>query len=399
MTSPGPRTCDAIVIGAGIIGAACAYTLSRAGLSVTVVERGPVATGTSSACSGFCAVSTKKPGLMMELAKASKAMYVDLGAEWARRIELYRAGGLILIESDAEAQHVRQLVKTVQSAGEDLRLLDAQEAHALEPGLSPRVSGAAFGPNEFSVNPYLATFALLEAARERGAVVVTGEEVAALLRSGDAVAGVRTPRCTFLAPTVVIACGVWSPQVGALAGVRIPIVPRRGEVVVTEKAPLPVRIPLLSAQYLVAKANPADAETSADPLVRMGYGFLMEVLPSGQLLIGSTRTFSGYDRATTDFGVRTIVREAVKRVPAAAELNMVRGYAGLRPYVPDKLPIVGPVSAAPGLYVASGHEGDGITLAPITAALIAEQVTGQRPSFDITALTPDRFASETARNQ
>lgn len=390
-----PSRTDVIVIGAGIIGAACAYYLARRGLRVTVVDAHQPGTGTSGACSGYCSVSSKKPGLMMELARESKALYLALEEQWGRDIHLKRGGGLILAENEAELRFVEERVEVVRSTGVEMRLLDHGELHALEPQVSDHVLGAAFSPSEFTVNPYMANQAFMEAAVEQGARLLTGEEVTGFVIEGGALRGVRTARDTLHAPTAVIAAGVWSTALGDLAGIRLPVVPRRGEIVVTEKTRPPTQLPLMAAGYLLAKANPEQAERSADPLVRMGHGFMMETLPTGQLLIGSTRMFVGFDRSTTAEGQHTLAAQAMRRVPAVADIHILRGYAGLRPYVPDKLPIVGPVGAVPGLLVATGHEGDGITLAPVTGLHVAELITEGHASMDIGALSPDRFQAPT----
>jgi glycine/D-amino acid oxidase-like deaminating enzyme len=147
----------------------------------------------------------------------------------------------------------------------------------------------------------------------------------------------------------------------------------------------------MSANYLLAKADPEAAARSTDPLVRIGHGFCLEVNAQGQCILGSTRAFVGYDRQTTPDGVAAIVREAVRRLPALASVPMLRAFAGLRPYVPDKLPIVGRSGRIPNLLVATGHEGDGICLSVVTGDIVADLALGRAPRLDVAELTPDRF--------
>lgn len=387
---------DAVIIGGGIIGAACAYFLTRRGLRPVVVEKHYLAAGASGACSGYCSVSSKKPGLMMELAKLGKALYQELVQAEGWDIHLSPPGGLILLETEEERAFIGGVVEAIRATGVPIALLDRRELHELEPEVSDHVLGAAHSPTEFTVNPYMATQALLETAVARGATLLTGEGATDFLRAGDALRGVRTERREIHAPAAVIAAGVWSAALGELAGIKLPVIPRRGEILVSEKTRPPTRLPLMGAKYLVAKAHPERAENADDPLVRMGHGFVMETLPTGQVLIGSTRMFVGFDRGTTALGQRTLAAQAVRMVPALRDVQVLRGYAGLRPYVPDKLPIVGAVGSLPGLLVATGHEGDGITLAPVTGRLIAELLCNGRPFVDIAALSPERFGTQPA---
>src|SRR5262249_22303340 len=161
-------------------------------------------------------------------------------------------------------------------------------------------------------------------------------------------------------------------ELGKMAGLTLPVIPRRGELVVTTRVPGIATHYLMSATYLVAKANPEAAEASNDPLAKIGHGFCLEVNAQGQCIIGSTPSFVGYDRRTTPEGVRHIVVEAIKRLPALAKVPMLRSFAGLRPYVPDKKPIIGRSSTLSNVLVATGHEGDGICLSVITGDMIAD---------------------------
>jgi sarcosine oxidase subunit beta len=209
--------------------------------------------------------------------------------------------------------------------------------------------------------------------------------------AGDRIVAIDTTAGRIVAEQFVFSAGVWSGALGALVGLDLPVIPRLGELVVTARSPGIATHYLMSANYLVAKANPDAAETSTDPLVRLGHGFCLEVNALGQCIIGSTRAFVGYERPSSAAGITAIVTEAIKRLPALATVPILRSFAGLRPYVPDKQPIIGRSSRLTNLLVATGHEGDGICLSVITGDLIADLATGRPPRADIAALTPDRF--------
>lgn len=383
---------DVAVLGAGIIGSCCAYNLARSGLKVALIDPARPTAGSSGACDGFLSVSTKAPGITMDLAVASRALYPDLAAALGGEVEFERQDSMLVVEDAADLPKIAAHVDTVRATGSDIAMIDPRAMRVHEPTLNPDMAGAALTRGDFKVSPYRMTFALARAALEHGAVALWNDKPVAFDVAGGSVRSVETARAIVAAEQFIFAAGVWSAELGSMVGLDIPVVPRRGELVVTDRLASPPRHILVSAKYLTAKADPEAAKTSPDPLVRLGHGFVLETTATGQCVIGSTRTFSGFDRTSSAEGVGAIVSEAIRRVPSLARAQMLRSFAGLRPFVPDKKPIIGRSGRLSNVLVATGHEGDGITLAPITGALIAGLVRGRAPSLDIAALTPDRFA-------
>ena len=383
---------DVAVLGAGIIGSSCAYHLARAGLKVALIDPVRPTAGSSGSCDGFLSVSTKAPGITMDLAVASRALYPALVDELGGGVDFERQDSMLVVEDAADLPKIAAQVDKVRATGSDIAMIEPAALRTIEPSLSPDMAGAARTRGDFKVCPYLMTFALARGALASGAIALWGERPQSFDIAGGAVRSVATDRSVVSAEQFVFAAGVWSEGLGKLAGLRIPVVPRRGELVVTDRLAAPPRHILVSAKYLTAKADPEAARTSPDPLVRLGHGFVLETTATGQCVIGSTRTFSGFERDSTAEGVGAIVSEAVKRVPALARAQVLRSFAGLRPFVPDKKPIIGRSGRLANVIVATGHEGDGITLAPITGALVADLARARAPALDIAALTPDRFA-------
>jgi sarcosine oxidase subunit beta len=272
-----------------------------------------------------------------------------------------------------------------------MEFLDRDRMLALEPHLSPTLHGAWRCPVEAIVNPYRMTQALVAAAVERGARTLWHSQPTGFETQGGRITALETANGRIVAEQYVFCAGVWSQDLGHMVGIELPVIPRRGELVVTERGASYARHYLMSAKYLVAKADPEAAQRSADPRARIGHGFCLEVNAQGQAIIGSTRAFVGYDRSVTAEGVAIILSEAIARVPAIAGVKVLRVFAGLRPYVDDKKPIIGRSTQVTNLLVAAGHEGDGICLSQITGALIADLATGRVPALDIAALSPDRF--------
>lgn len=388
---------DVAILGAGIIGASCAYQLARRGLRVALVDRRMPTAGTSGACDGYVSISSKKPGLVMALAAESKRLYPEVVADLAGDVEYRTCGGLLLVEDPATVGQLEERAAGVRSYGFDMHHLDRAGMLAIEPNLSPGLHGAFRCPGEAIVSPYLMTLGQVARAVDMGAATLWEADPVGFDLAGDRIVAVDTTRGRVRAEQFVFAAGVWSSQLGAEVGLDLPVVPRRGELVVTERAPGIATHYLMSANYLLAKADPEAAARSSDPLMRLGHGFCLEVNALGQCIIGSTRAFVGYDRSTTPEGVAAIVREAIKRLPALAGVQMLRAFGGLRPYVPDKLPIVGRSGRIPNLLVATGHEGDGICLSVVTGDIIADLATAKAPRLDVSPLSPDRFPPPAAK--
>jgi glycine/D-amino acid oxidase-like deaminating enzyme len=387
------------IFGAGIMGAGCAYELAKAGKRVALIDRALPVSGTSGACDGFVSVCTKTPGAAMRLAIASQKLWRDWADELGReRCEYHVAGGLMLVEQEDEIAKMQAHGALLRGQGIGAHLVGRIGMLEIEPELSPALHGALDVPGEAAVTPYLAVLALLDEARAKGVETLWNTKPLAFDVAGGKIASVELEdsdgeRVELRAERYVFCAGIWSRDLGALVGLELPVIPRRGELLVTARGqPLATRF-LVSARYLTAKLDPDLAAKSEDPLIRMGYGFTLEATPHGQHLIGNTRTFVGYDRSVSEDGYRAILAEGAKRVPALAGVTILRAFAGLRPFVPDKKPLLGASNKIANLIVAAGHEGDGITLAPVTAKSVAALCLGHAPPVDLAEFSPDRFAA------
>jgi glycine/D-amino acid oxidase-like deaminating enzyme len=383
--------CDLAVVGSGIIGASCAYQAAKRGLKVAIIDEQTPAAGTSGACDGYVSISSKKPGLVMALAAASKRIYPELVKELPVDPEYMPSGGMLVVEDPNDMGKLEAHVAALAEFDVPMQWLDRAAMLKHEPHLSPNLYGAFRCPVEAIVNPYLMTLGLVGGAVTNGARTFWGAKPTHFDLTGGRITRMETTAGRVVAEQYLFCAGVWSQELGRMVGLDLPVIPRRGELVVTERGANLATHYLMSAKYLVAKADPDAAKTSTDPLVRLGHGFCLEVNAQGQCIIGSTRSFVGHDRRTTPEGIAAIVTEAVKRIPALARVQVLRVFAGLRPYVNDKKPIIGRSGRVTNLLVAAGHEGDGICLSAITGALIADLATGRQPELDISELTPDRF--------
>lgn len=392
---------DVVVIGGGVIGTSIAFRLAQAGVDVLLVERRDLASGTSGACDGGIGLQTKKPGPHLELAWHSAQLFPKLAEELGHDFEYAMVGGMFLITSEAEWAVMEQFVAEQRAAGLDIVILDGAEARRREPALSPRVIAATWldprvgGLTDALCNPHYLTYAYGAAAQRHGARLMLWTEVTGLRMAGRRVIGVETTAGAIACRTVVNAAGVWAPSIARMAGVDLPIWPRRGQILVTEPAGPRLNHFLHGATYILAKFRPDLVAQASDPLTRLGGALLMEQTAAGTILIGSTREFVGFDTRTTRQATAALAAEAARLVAGIADLRIIRSYAGLRPYTPDSLPLLGPVAGVEGLVVAAGHEGDGISLSAITGVLIAQLLTGRPLAYPLEPFDPSRFAGHT----
>ncbi|MEU6996054.1 FAD-binding oxidoreductase [Streptomyces sp. NPDC046465] len=380
---------DLVIVGAGVVGAACAYYAARAGLRVTVIDRGPVAGGTTGAGEGNLLVSDKEPGPELELALFSAQLWQELATELPARIEYETKGGLVVASTEPGLAALRDFAARQTGAGVVAVDVPADRLTDLEPHLAPGLAGGFHYPQDAQVQPALAAAHLLRAAADAGRLTLRlGEEVTGfLIGARGEVRGVRTHRGEVRAPHVLNAAGTWGGQLARLAGVELPVLPRRGFVLVTEPLPRVVRHKVYSAEYVADVASGSAAlQTSA----------VVEGTPAGPVLIGASRERVGFDRTLSVEVLRRLGAQALRLFPVLAEVRAIRTYAGFRPYLPDHLPAIGPDPRVPGLLHACGHEGAGIGLAPATGALVAALLTGHEPPLPMGPFAPDRFAREGA---
>ncbi|MET9972781.1 FAD-dependent oxidoreductase, partial [Streptomyces sp. NPDC006356] len=267
MSHPSPRP-DVLVIGAGIVGAACAYYCTAAGLRVAVVERGAIGSGTTSACEGNILVSDKEPGPELDLALLSSRLWQEIAEDLGRSAIEYEAkGGVVVAGSRATAEGLRHLTAKQRTAGVDAADIGADELFELEPNVTREAVGGAFYAQDAQVQPTLAAARLLRRARLRGATVHVGTGVTGFVRDKrGAVTGVRTDSAdipVLHARWVINAAGTWAGQLSELAGAPVPVLPRKGFILVTEPLPRVVRHKVYTAEY-VANVASSDAglETS-----------------------------------------------------------------------------------------------------------------------------------------
>jgi glycine/D-amino acid oxidase-like deaminating enzyme len=386
-----PHNADVIVIGAGVIGASIAYHLTKENIQAVVLDKEDIASGSSGACEGLLLLQSKKPGIHLEMALESIQRFPILAQELDQPIEYENKGGLVVIETEEELEAMQVFVEKQKKHSVDVALLTTKQAREKEPALSENIIGATFSPLDGQVNPMLLTRAFLRAAQKAGTKVFSDTQVSGIELTRGRVGAVHTNKGRIETRVVINAAGTFAAEIGEMVNLTIPIKPRRGQILVTEATAPILKRCILSAKYIAAKFNPKIAEAG-------GVGFAVEQTANGNILIGSTREFVGFDKHTTYNGIHNIAKNILPVIPKVASLHVIRTFSGLRPYTPDGLPIFGKVESVEGFIMAAGHEGDGITLSPITGEMIARLVSQKTAPFPFNDFRLDRFSTKQNAN-
>jgi glycine oxidase len=355
---------DVVIIGAGVIGSAIAYTLARATpRRIVVVERGTPGCEASNAAAGVLAVSSgqARHGALFDLRRRSAAMFPTLVATLAEETGIdpgYRREGLIALAfAEEEAQALRDLVQHRQGQGLRCQLLARSDVQAVEPEVSSHICVGALFPDDCSIDSERFVAALVAAARRRGVEFRLGTAVQAISQANGAVK-LQLETGPLEAGLAVVAAGAWSGELLAGLGVKVPLRPARGEMAAVRRCGWELH-----------------------HTVSAGMGYL--VPRGGDVLIGSTTAFVGFDKRVTAEGVATLLANAAAMVPRLAAAVAARAWAGLRPCPTIRRPIIAPLPGFEHVLLATGHHRNGILLAPITAQLVAELIAGTTPSVSL----------------
>jgi glycine oxidase len=357
------ETADVVIVGGGIIGCSIAYHLARAKVRTVVIDSGQPGREASSAAGGFLAVASGSQlrGPTFELKRASLALYEPLvqGLKEQTGIdsEYLKYGLLKLVRNNEEDEQLRALYNLRREQGLAAEWLSAEDVWKLEPELTRELRGAVFFPDDPHLNNPRLTQALAVGAQKLGVEFITGRAVTGVKKEGSRVVSVSAEGEEIKGEKVVIAAGGWSGKVGKLFALDIPVEPAKGQIL-TCRADFLHHLISWNDYVLVPRLN-------------------------GEVLIGSTVEFVGFDKEVTLETVRNFLDRTAEVIPALVKRPLGRTWAGLRPYSATGRPILGPAPELDNVILATGHFRDGILLAPITGKLIAELITSGTPSLSL----------------
>ncbi len=384
-----PRQAEVVVIGGGVVGAACAMTLAKQGVDVCLLERDDIGAGTTRAAAAAALLQTKTSPVKLALASRSLKMLFQFYQETERSFEFAHTGSLLAACNETELIVVKDMVSKLQQLGLEVSYVDGDEARRMMPVIGPQVIGASYSPVDAKINPLELVTSYVRAAQSFGARIFTFTPVTGVETFGERIEAVITGRGRIHTATVVDAAGVWTAELGEKIGVSIPVVPLKGELLVTEACPPQMRGTLIAASYLLSKTSLEKSKDGESP--KRSVGITLVQVDHGNFIVGSTRQVAGFDRRSSYAGVSEMCRQLVQIAPQVANLHLIRSYAGLRPITPDGMPVISRAPGLPGFIVAAGHGGDGLILSAITAEMVADIYFGRVDAADLAPYDLCRF--------
>jgi sarcosine oxidase subunit beta len=368
---------DFLIVGAGVIGSSIAYHLARQEQRVMVLERGEVAGSpvASWASAGGVRRQGRHPAEAL-LASEAIARWPTLSEELEADLHYRQGGNLLLAENDEEAAQLLQFVREQQTMGfQDVVLLDQQATHEVVPALHPRVIASSYSPADGQADPPRTTRAFAAAAQRHGAVYQEHTTVMRLLVSGKRVSGVETASGPIEAGHVILAAGVWSDELAASAGLRLPM-------------------KTLALQMLLS--TPAPAQILQPVLGTLGRALSLKQLPNGAFFLGGgwpgDPTPDRLSFTTRPESVAGNWQDACAVLPAVAQESIAQAWCGLEAGSIDDIPFIGPVPDLSGLTLALGFSGHGFAISPAVGRAVADQLAGHAtPELD--GLSPARISA------
>ena len=368
---------DVVVVGGGVIGCSIAYFLAQDGARVTLLERSHLAAGASGVAAGMLAPQVEAPFAdpFFELALLGRAEHAGLAARLLDEVGLdveYRATGILRVaRTEAERTDLQRQQRWQSARGLTAEWVDSDDLWRREPllcGVAGRLlAGGLWLPDEAQVRSPRLVQALATAAANNGARLLEGTWAVSLETIGERATGVRTPAGVLRAETIVLAAGIWSPELARSAGLEVPVTPVKGQVMSLRALGKSPRQVIWSGEcYLVPR-------------------------PDGEILLGATEEEGNYDARSTLAGLNRLTEAALEVVPAAGAFVVEGAWSGLRPAAPDRHPIVGWAPGISGLMIATAHYRNGVLLGPLTGRRVAEQILSGAPAAEFAPFGPDRF--------
>ena len=360
---------DVVVIGAGIVGAACAAECVREGLSVAIVEAGIIGGGATAAGMGHLVVMDDSEA-QFALTRYSQQLWDEVSDELPREVEYDACGTIWIAADDEELAEAERKAKFYSERGVAVEMLDAHSLREAEPRLRPGLVGGLRVPGDSVIYPPCAAQFFVD--RARGAKLFLGQAVESI--NDD---GVRLRDGTSISAGVIVnSAGSWSP----LLTRGLEIKKRKGHLVITDRYPQFLRHQLVELGYL----------KSAHSLTADSVAFNIQPRKTGQLLIGSSRQYDVDDAGVDPSILRRMLERAIEYLPGLRRLSSLRTWTGFRAATPDKLPLIGPHGEHRRLYLATGHEGLGITTSLGTAKLLVAQIMNRAAAIPVEPYLPER---------
>ncbi|UCG05667.1 MAG: FAD-binding oxidoreductase [Desulfobacterales bacterium] len=361
---------DVIIIGGGVIGTACAYFLARRGVKVLLLERNHLGSGASGATAAIVSISgtSGTPEALRRLNIESYHLILDIEQDFDQPLEVIQGGALYAAMNEQEARGIRPAYEEVCEMGIDAQWMKGSEARHFEPLLGPNVEAAFYNPASYHVNPFRLYEGYLNAALRRGSRIEYGVQVREVKLKDDAIDRIITNKGDYHADWVVLAGGVHTPEILSPLEIEIPIVPARGQVILTEACSVKTEHIISFLDHLYIKQT-----------------------ASGNFYLGSHTEFVGFENRITLEKIANFAQVLAYGVPLLARLRALRFFVGFRPICEDNLPIIGPLPACSKLVIASGHGRTGVRYSASTGKAVSELIVDGKTEHPIDAFRVERF--------
>lgn len=371
---PLPSEASVVIIGGGVMGLSSAYHLARSGVErVVLLEKGGLGEGsTARAAGGVRAVFSDE--INIALGRHSLETFERFEDEFDQQIDLHQVGYLFLLDSEEHVEVFSKNAELQNAMGVDTRIISPEEAQELSPLIDPTgLRAALWSPRDGHCTPESVVQGYARAARKAGVTILTGTPATGLVMDGSAIRGVQTPGGTISASSVLCAAGAWSKEIGEWAGVRLPVEPLRRQILITEPVP-----------YL-------------DPRTPFTIDFSTSLYFHNEgpgLLIGMSESENSWSFDTSrDTAWLPDLAEAMgRRVPAAVDVGIQSGWAGLYEMTPDHNALIGRSPEVPGFFYACGFSGHGFLMGPAVGEVMRDLFLDHTPFIDISALELERFS-------
>jgi glycine/D-amino acid oxidase-like deaminating enzyme len=368
---------DVAIIGAGIVGAACADVFAERGLRVVVVDRDVVGSGATAAGMGHIVVMDDSDA-QFALTNYSQKLWRELRSELPDNVEYEQPGTIWVAADDEEMAEVLRKREYYQKRGVAVSVLDQHQLKEAEPNLRDGLAGGLLVPGDGVLYPPCAARFLMTRAQQRGAKLRVGISVTQIAERRI----LLSDHQEIAAEIIVNASGASAADLTPAVGIK----KRKGHLVITDRYPGFLRHQLVELGYL----------KSAHSVARDSVAFNVQPRRTGQILIGSSRQYGAEHKEVDQIMLSNMIRRAEEYMPGLGSMSAVRVWTGFRAATPDKLPLIGPCPGYRSLWLATGHEGLGITTSLGTARILVDQVTGARTAISAEPYLPSRAATEYA---
>ena len=364
------KTSDIVVIGGGIIGCAVAYYSAKEGAQVSLVEKGFLGSSTTATQSNL-SLQARALGPELDLALESMNIYLKLEDELDFVIDYKRTGSCRFTSKKERWESLKTTAKKQREQGLKNHLLNKQQLKEKFKDVicSKDIIGAVINDDDAIVNSIKVNIGYAKALRRLGAKIYNYTQVTDIKVVKHKVNSVVTSEGNIPTKIVVNAAGAWSPIIGKMVGINIPIEPQRGHLIVTEQIS-----PVTNTNVFIN-----EADSLVFPNSNCEISFVFSQTQEGNCLIGSSREFLGYNSNVNFDVVKKINHRALQFMPIMRDVKCIRTFVGLRPYTSDGLPILSGVEKVEGFFVASGHGSKGIILGPASGRFVSKLICGEGP--------------------